>query len=79
MRHALWEQGPLGAYTELLFGCLDGEVRALQRREAVYDGTRGQPDGSDTCEGCSDSDSGSVAELEVGSGPPALEGAEGWQ
>ena len=29
VRHALWEQGSLEAYNELLFGCLDGEVEAL--------------------------------------------------
>ena len=72
VRHSLWEQGPLEAYNELLFGYLDGEVEALQRRKAVYDETRRQSDGSDTCGSCSDSDSGSVAELEVGNEPPAL-------
>ena len=32
-------------------------------------------DGSDSCWSCSDSDSGSEAELEVDSEPPGLEGA----
>ena len=57
-----------------MFGCLDGEVEALQRRKAVCDEARGQSDGTDSCWSCSDSDSGSVAELEVGSESPALEG-----
>jgi hypothetical protein len=75
MRHSLWEQSSLEAYNELLFGCLDGEVEALQQRKAAYDEARRQSDGSDTCGSCPDSDSGSVAELEVGSVPPALESA----
>ena len=59
----------------MLLGNLDGEVEALQRRKAVYDEERRLSDGSDSCRSCSDSDSGSVAELEVGNEPPALEGA----
>ena len=50
-------------YNELLSGCLDGEVAALQQRKAEYDEARRQPDGSDTCGSCSDTDSGSEAEL----------------
>ena len=65
VRHSLWEQSSLGTYNELLFGCLDGEVAALQQRKAEYDEAKRQSDGSDTCGGCSDSDSGSVAELVV--------------
>jgi hypothetical protein len=75
VRHSLWEQDSLEAYNELLFGSLDGEVEALQQRKAVYDEERRLSDGSDSCWSCSDSYSGSVAELEVGSEPPALEGA----
>ena len=33
VRHSLWEQGSLEAHNELLFGCLDGEVEALQQRK----------------------------------------------
>ena len=75
-RHSLWEQGSLEAYNELLFGCLGGEVEALQQRKAEYDEERRMSDGSDSCWSYSGSDSGSTeAELEVGSEPPALEGA----
>ena len=63
--HSSWEQSSLEAYNELLYGCLDGEVAALQQRKAEYDEARMRSDGSDTCGGCSDSDSGSVAELVV--------------
>ena len=59
----------------MLFGNLDGEVEALQQRKAVYDEERRLSEGSDSCWSCSDSDSGSVAKLEVGNGPPALEDA----
>ena len=71
VRHSLWEQSSLKAYNERLFGCLDGEVAALQQRKSEYDGARRQSDGSGTYGSCSDSDSGSVAELEVerGQGP----------
>jgi hypothetical protein len=31
VRHSLWEQGSLEAHNEVLFGCLGGEVEALQR------------------------------------------------
>ena len=41
----------------------------------MYDEERRLSDGSDSCWSCSGSDSGSVAELEVGSEPLALEGA----
>ena len=58
----------------MLFGNLDGEVEALQQRKAVYDEERRLSDGSDSCWSCSDSDSGSVAELEVGRESLALEG-----
>ena len=75
VRHSLWEQDSLEALNEVLFGCLDGEVEALQQRKAVYDEERRLSDGSDSCWSCSGSDSGSVAELEVGSEPLALEGA----
>jgi hypothetical protein len=37
VRHSLWEQDSLEAHNEVLFGCLDGEVEALQLRKAVYD------------------------------------------
>ena len=30
VRHSLWEQDSLEALVEVLFGCLDGEVEALQ-------------------------------------------------
>ena len=39
VRHSLWEQGSLEAHNEVLFGCLDREVEALQQRKAVYDDT----------------------------------------
>ena len=45
------------------------------RRKVVYDEARRQSDGSDSCWSCSDSDTGSVAELEACNEPPALEGA----
>ena len=32
VRHSLWEQGSLEACNGWLFGCLDGEVEALQQR-----------------------------------------------
>ena len=75
VRHSLWEQGPLGAHNGVLFGCLDGEVGALQQRKAVYDGERRLFDGSDSCWSCSDSDSGSEAVPKLGIGPPTLGGA----
>ena len=34
VRHSLWEQDSLEALNEVLFGCLDGEVEALQQRKA---------------------------------------------
>jgi hypothetical protein len=58
-----------------MFGCLGGEVEALQQRKAVHDEERRLSDGSDSCWSCSGSDSGSEAELEVGSKPLTLEGA----
>ena len=66
VRHSLWEQGSPEAYNELLFGCLDDEVEALQQRKAQYDEARRLSDGSDSCWGYSGSDSGSEAGLEVG-------------
>ena len=65
VRHSLWEQSSPEAYNELLFGCLDGEVAALQQRKAEYDKARRQSGGSDTSGSCSDNDSGSVVELVV--------------
>ena len=66
VRHSLWEQTLLEAYNELLFGCLDVEVTALQQDKAEYDEARRQSDGSDDSGGCSDGGSGSVAELVAG-------------
>ena len=66
VRHALWEQGSLEAYNELLVGCLDGEVEALQRRKAQYDEARRLSDGSDSCWSYSGSDSGSEATVRQG-------------
>ena len=54
---------------------LDEEAEALQQRKAVYDEGRRLSDGSDSCWSDAGSDSDSEAELEVGSRPPALEGA----
>ena len=68
VRHSLWEQGSLEAYNELLFGCFDDEVEALQRRKAQYDEAKRLSDGSDSCWGYSGSDSGSEAGFEVGTG-----------
>ena len=61
VRHSLWEQDSLEAHNEVLFGCLDGEVEALQMREAVYDEERRLSDGSDSCWSYSGSGSGSEA------------------
>ena len=44
--HSLWEQDSLEAHNDLLFDCLDGEVEALQQREAAYDEERKLSDGS---------------------------------
>ena len=77
----------------MLFGCLDGEVEALQQRKVVYDEERRLSDGSDSCWSYLGSDSSSETELEVDSVPLVLEGAvvvvtrgearreqsEGWQ
>ena len=73
-RHSLWEQGPLEAYNEVLFGCLDGEVWALRQRKAGYNEARRLSGASDSCwsNPCSGSDS--EAEPEVGIEPIALEG-----
>ena len=57
----------------MLFGRLDEEEEALWRRKAVYDEARSYSNGSEICGRCSDSDYGSVAELEVGSESPTLE------
>ena len=77
VRHSLWEQDSLEAHNELLFGCLDGEVGALQQRKAVYGGERGLSGGSDPCWSYPGSGSGSEAELVVGMEPLALEGDGG--
>ena len=37
VRHSLWEQDSLEAQNEVLAGHLEGEVRALKQRKAVYD------------------------------------------
>jgi hypothetical protein len=73
--HSLWEQGSLEAYNELLFGCLDDEVEALQQSKAEYDEARRLSDGSDSCWSYSGSDSGIEAGLEVGIGSLPLGGA----
>ena len=75
MRHSLWEQGSLEAYNEVLFGNLDADVEALQQRKAVYDEERRLSEGSDSCWSDAGSDSDSAAEIEVDTGPIALEGA----
>ena len=80
VRHSLWEQDSLEAHNELLFGCLDDEVEALQQRKAHYDEARRLPEWGDPCWSYSGSDSGSEAGLEVGTEPLALEGAvEEWR
>ena len=63
------------ALNEVLLGCLDAEVEALQQRKAEYDGERRLSDGSDSCWSCSGSDSGNEAELVVSSEPLTIEGA----
>ena len=63
------------ALNELLLGNLDGEVEALQQWKAVYDEERRLSDGSTSCWSGADSDSGSVAELEVGIGSLPMGGA----
>ena len=75
VRHSLWEQDSLEAQNEVLSGLLEGEVRALRRRKAVYDEARRQSDGSDSCWSDTDSDSDSAAELEVVDESSALKGA----
>ena len=77
VRHSLWEQGSQQAYNELLFGCLDDEVEALQQSKAHYDEARRLSDGSDSCWSHPCSDSGSEAGLEVGTGSPPMGGAGG--
>ena len=74
-RHSLWEQGSLEAHNEWLFGCLDGEVVALQQRKAEYDEERRLSEGSDSCWSGADSDTDSAAELEVVEEPLAVGGA----
>ena len=49
-RHSLWEQDSLEALNEVLFGCLDDEVEALQQRRAVYDEERRLCDEEAVCE-----------------------------
>ena len=75
MGHSLWEQGSLEAYNEVLFGCLDGEVEALQQRKAGYGEARRLSDASDSCWSNTGSCSDSAAEIEVDIEPIALEGA----
>ena len=65
-RHSLWEQDSLEALNEVLFGCLDDEVEALQQRKAVYDEERRLSGGSESCWSGADSDSDSEAELGEG-------------
>ena len=66
VRHLLWEQGSLEAYTEVLFGNLDADVEALQQRKAVYDEERRLSEGSDSCWSNAGSDSDSATEIEGG-------------
>ena len=66
VKHSLWEQDSLGAYSEVLFGYLDNEVGALRQKRAEYGEARKLSDGSDSCWSGSDSDSGSEAMLEAG-------------
>ena len=65
VRHSLWEQDSLEACNELLFGCLDEEVEALQQYKAQYDEARRLSDGSDPCWSHTGSDSHSEVVLEV--------------
>ena len=71
--HSLWEQGLLEAYNEVLFGHLEGEVRALRRRKADYGEARRLTDGGDSCWSNSDDDSDNETILELAIGPPTLE------
>ena len=71
--HPLWGQGPPEAYTEVLFGNLDGVVEALQQRKAVYGGERRLIEGSGSCWSNTGSDPDS-AEIEVDIEPIPLEG-----
>ena len=63
--HSLWEQESLEAMDGVLFGCLDPEVAAMQRKKAVYDEERRLSEGSDSCWSDADSDSSSVVEREA--------------
>ena len=45
VRHSLWGQGSLGTHNELLIGCLDDEVEALQQRKAQHGEARGLSEG----------------------------------
>ena len=67
VEHSLWEQETLEAMNGVLFGCLEPEVEAMQRKKAVYDNERGLSEGSDSC--WSDSDSSSAVEGEVDEEP----------
>ena len=49
VRRSLREESSLVAHNELLFGCLDGEERALGERKAEYDEARAASEGSDPC------------------------------
>ena len=62
-------------YNELLFGCLDEEVEALQQYKAQYDEARRLSDGSDSCWSHSGSDSDSEAVPEVDIEPLPMGGA----
>ena len=75
VRHLLWEQGSLEAHDEVLFGHLEGEVRASKQRKANYDETRRLHEGSDSCWIDSEGDSCNETAPELGTGPPALEDA----
>ena len=59
----------------MMFGCLEGEVRALRQKKAGYDEARRLSDGSDSCWSYSGSDSGNETVLELDTGSPALKGA----
>jgi hypothetical protein len=73
VEHSLWEQETLEAMNGVLFGCLDPEVAAMQRKKAVYDEERRLSEGSDSCWSGMDSDSSSVVEEEVDGEPRVQE------
>ena len=63
------------AHNELLSGCLDDEVEALQQHKAQYDEARRLSDGSNPCWSHPGSDSDSEAVLEVDIESLPMEGA----